>query len=55
MAALAACRTDARWKDFRHTLGAKGKPPKVCIVAVMRKLLITLNAMLRLNKLFQPA
>lgn len=55
MAALAACRTDARWKGFRQALGARGKPPKVCIVAVMRKLLVTLNAMVRLNTPFQPA
>lgn len=55
MAALAACRTDARWKLWRHTLSAKGKPPKVCIVAVMRKLLVTLNAMLRCNQPFHTA
>lgn len=55
MAALAACRTNERWKNWRHSLSTKGKPPKVCIVAVMRKLLVTLNAMLRHNLPFQTA
>ncbi|MGH7033680.1 MAG: IS110 family transposase, partial [Stellaceae bacterium] len=39
---------------FKQRLVAKGKVPKVAIVAVMRKLIITLNAMLRDNASWQP-
>jgi len=47
MAALAACRSDPGFRAFHHRLVASGKPPKVALVACMRKLLIVLNAMLR--------
>ncbi|HXQ50574.1 MAG TPA: IS110 family transposase, partial [Stellaceae bacterium] len=33
---------------------ANGKPPKVAIVAVMRKLIVTLNAMARENAAWRP-
>jgi transposase len=55
MAALGACRTYEPWKTFRNNLTARGNPPKVGIVAVMRKLVVTLNAMARSNQPFQPA
>jgi transposase len=47
MAALAAIRYNPRFQTFYQRLRAAGKPFKVAIVAVMRKLLITLNAMMR--------
>jgi transposase len=47
MAALVACRHNARMREARANLDARGKPPKVALVAIMRKLLTTLNAMLR--------
>jgi len=56
MAALGAIRT--RHSIFRacyQRLIAKGKRPKVAIVAVMRKLLTTLNAMLRDTRAWSPA
>lgn len=47
MAALTAARHNPVLKAFYTHLRHAGKPPKVALVAVMRKLLITLNAMLR--------
>ncbi|MEM7479303.1 MAG: IS110 family transposase, partial [Planctomycetota bacterium] len=34
---------------------SKGKTPKVAIAAAMRKLLVTLNAMVKNNELWQSA
>ena len=47
MPALAAFRFNPTLRTFHHRLVAAGKKPKVAIVAVMRKMLTTLNAMLR--------
>ena len=47
MAALIAMRCNPALKAFHNRLAATGKKPKVVIVAVMRKMIITLNAMLR--------
>jgi transposase len=47
MAAQAAAMCNPVLKAFKQRLLAAGKKPKVAIVAVMRKLLTTLNAMLR--------
>ena len=47
MAALVACKHNPALKALREHLDAKGKPPKVALVAVMRHLITTLNAMLR--------
>jgi transposase len=44
MATLSAVRCDAVLKDFHQRLIARGKPPKVALVACMRKLLVHLNA-----------
>jgi transposase len=41
-------------KVFHHRLAATNKKPKVIIVAVMRKMITTLNAMLRDNVVWQP-
>lgn len=51
MAALSAVRSKkhAKFADFFKKLVAKGKKPKVAIVAVMRKIIITLNAMIKNN------
>ena len=50
MAALVATKHNDRLKQFFVRLVAKGKPFKVAIVAVMRKLLVTLNVMVREQK-----
>jgi transposase len=50
MAALTASRRNPVVKAFYERLIAAGKLPKVALVACMRKLLTTLNAMVRTNK-----
>lgn len=49
MAALTACRFNSALKTFYERLVAAGKKSKVAIVAVMRKIITTLNAMIRDN------
>ena len=46
MAALAAIRYNRILGEFYRRLRAVGKPPMVCIVAVMRKMITVLNRML---------
>lgn len=50
MAALSASRFNPVFKKFYDRLVEKGKPAKVALVAVMRKMLVTLNAMIRTNR-----
>jgi transposase len=50
MATLTAARHNPAIKTFYERLLAAGKLPKVALVACMRKLLTTLNAMVRTNK-----
>ncbi len=52
MAALVAAFTNPRFKAFYQRLIAAGKAPKVALVAVMRKLIILLNQLLK-NPEFQ--
>lgn len=52
MAALAAVRCHATFSAFYKRLRAAGKPAKVALIAVARKLLTILNAMIRDNKAF---
>jgi transposase len=47
MAAMSASNWNPALKAFHDRLKAAGKLPKVAIVAVMRKMLVTLNAMVR--------
>jgi transposase len=54
MAALVAGAHNPTFKTFRERLRQAGKKPKVVIVAVMRKLLTTLNALLRDGVCWQP-
>ena len=49
MAALIASRCNPALKVFHNRLQAAGKRSKVVIVAVMRKIITTLNAMVRDN------
>lgn len=51
VAALPAIRFDPNIKAFYEKLRAAGKPGKVAIVAVMRKMIIVLNARLREQRL----
>jgi transposase len=54
MAALSAARYNPALKVFHNRLAATNKKPKVIIVAVMRKMITTLNAMVRDNAAWQP-
>ena len=55
MAALNAVRRDDSFRIFYQRLRAAGKPAKLALIAVARKLLTTLNAMLRDRKIYlQP-
>jgi transposase len=55
MAALAAVRFNPTIAAFANRLHIAGKPPKVVLVACMRKLLTILNAMLRDRRPWQHA
>jgi transposase len=54
MAALSASRFNAPLRAFFQRLKAAGKPHKVALVAVARKLLTILNAMLRDRSAWNP-
>ena len=53
MAALAATRSQSRFAKLYQALRAAGKPTKLALVAIARKLLVTLNAIVRDNLAFQ--
>lgn len=54
MAALAATRCDPHAKAFYNRLVEKGKQHKVALTAVMRKLIILANTLIRENREWQP-
>jgi len=54
MGAMVAARFNPELKQFRDRLVAAGKPKLVAIIAVARKLLTILNAILRDNRPWQP-
>jgi transposase len=55
MAALAASRFNPVFRAFYQRLVTSGKPPKVALVACMRKLLVVLNAIVRDGIPWNPA
>lgn len=55
MAALAAIRRNDVMRRFADALRRKGKPAKVVITAVMRKMIVTLNAMLKVQEPWRHA
>jgi transposase len=55
MAALSASRSNPAMRVFYQRLLARGKPKMVALIAVARKVLTILNAMLRDKKQWQPA
>jgi transposase len=54
MAALVAARHNPQIRTFYQRLLAAGKPPKVALVACMRKLLLICNAVLRSHTPWSP-
>jgi len=55
MAALTASRSNSVLKAFHQRLLADGKKPKVALIAVARKILTILSAMIRRNEEWNPA
>ena len=55
MAALTATRSQSRFRQLYRDMLSKGKPAKVALIAVARKLLVTLNAILRDQTAYKPA
>jgi len=47
MASLSASRWIPRFKDMRDRMRESGKAPKIILIAIARRLLVTLNAMFR--------
>lgn len=54
MASLSACRYNPHLAHFAARLKAAGKPAKVIIVAVMRKILVLANALIAQNRPWSP-
>jgi transposase len=54
MAALTAIRRGSPFRPFYERLTGRGRPRKVALVTVMRKLLVTLNAIVRDRTPWQP-
>jgi transposase len=54
MAALSAVRCEAGYKHEYRAMRAAGKPAKVALIAVARKLLVALNGMVRENRTWKP-
>jgi transposase len=54
VAALAVARVPGPLRDFAQRLKAKGKPAKVALIAVARKLLVIANAVIRDGRVWDP-
>jgi transposase len=54
MAAVTAARSKSRFKTFLGNLTGRGKPNKLALIALARKILITANAVARDQLAFQP-
>ena len=55
MCALSAIRCNPVLKQFHERLRARGKLEKVALVAVMRRIIVILNAMLKTNTTWRQA
>lgn len=55
IAALIAARVNPQMKEFYQRLRDNGKPPKLALTAVARKLLCLANTLLRKEELWHPA
>lgn len=54
MSALVAVRHDPHSKAAYEAMRAQGKPAKVALVAVARRILVTANAILKANRPYEP-
>lgn len=55
MAALAAARSDRGFRAEYQAMRKAGKPAKVAIIAIARKLVVAANGMLKANRPWQPS
>ena len=55
MAAVAASRGKTRFAAFYAAFIARGKPPKLALIAMARKILITANAVVRDARQYNPS
>ena len=53
MAAMAACMHNAEMAGFYERLVERGKPHKIAVTAVMRKLVVIANALLRDRRMWE--
>ncbi|HET7844127.1 MAG TPA: IS110 family transposase [Xanthomonadales bacterium] len=54
MATLVAVQHDVRLRTAYRAMVAAGKPKKVALVACMRKLIVTINALFKTNQAYKP-
>ena len=54
MPALVAARHNSNFKAFYQRLISAGKPPKVAITALMRKLIVLADALLNQRRKWEP-
>ena len=54
MPAIAAARANPDLKAFRQRLNAKGKPGAVITTAILRKLIVLVNALVAQNRSWAP-
>jgi transposase len=54
LAAVTAARYDESMKAFFRRLTTNGKPPKVAIIAIARKLVVLANTLINQNRTFTP-
>ena len=55
LAALSATRFNADMKAFYKRLIDNGKPPKVALIAVARKLVVLANTLVSEDRIWQPS
>lgn len=55
LAAMNAARFNPVYRPFYERLIAAGKPPKVALIAIARRMIVTLNAMVRDGSTWSPA
>ena len=54
MAGLVASRSDPRFRAEYQAMRADGKPAKVAIIAISRKLLVLANSLIKTDRLYDP-
>jgi transposase len=55
MAALSASRARGKFSEYYQKLRGKGKKPKVCVVALMNKMITIANTLIRKGEMWNPS